>query len=131
MSRYFRTPEDARLVYYGNSDLLGQIALELANRPNSCLSKNLVSWYNSLYNELSEFSDCRYQIEINEELCPDLSDSTIEEVFDLLITFSLDDAASFVVAYVVNKALEQGEVEGRQVISDIRKQLTSEFNDAK
>lgn len=75
------------LVYYGKSDILAQITQEVSCNPDSCFSRNLLAWYNSSYDELSDFDDCRYQVEVNVALCEQDPPSTLEEIIDILVGF--------------------------------------------
>jgi hypothetical protein len=75
------------LVYYGNSDLLAQIAEEITCNPTSCLSKNLLAWYDMAYANQFEFNDCKYQVEINQELCETKPPATLTDVIELISAF--------------------------------------------
>lgn len=72
------------VVYYGSSDLIGQIASELATNPEGCFAKNVCAWYDALYSAESEGERCSYQVEINQELCECDPGDTIEDAVDLL-----------------------------------------------
>lgn len=117
------------LNYWGCSDFLGQLSDEIRNYPDSCFAQNAVAWYNTAYAE-DEFRDCRYQVAINEELCPLSNPESEEELLDLLFNSALTDIPSTLTTYLVNKALEQGQEEGKKFINDIRKNLTKTFNEA-
>lgn len=77
MSKLYKLSECQELEYYGDSDLLAQIASELQCNPNSCFAKNVVAWYNALYSAPESFDDCRYQIETQKP-------SNLEDAIDLL-----------------------------------------------
>lgn len=87
MEKNFELDKCKGVIYYGNSDFLGQIAEEITCNPESCLSKNLLSWYNVAYATEDRFDDCRYQIEINAALCEQDPPSTLEEIIDILVGF--------------------------------------------
>lgn len=80
MARKF-TFDEPQILYYGHADLLAQIGHELASRPDSCFSKNVLAWYNATYvAESLDFSDCSYQVE---QQAP----STLEDVIDVISSF--------------------------------------------
>lgn len=83
----FKQEDDGRYRFYGDSELLAQIVYELQVNPESCLSKNIQAWYTSLYSEEQDFTDCRYQIEINEELCEENPPDSLEAVIELILSF--------------------------------------------
>lgn len=88
------SPEDSP-TYYGRSDLLCQIADELRNRPDSCLSKNVFAWYNAEYSALEDLEGCEYQVEINEALCPEdegIVPDSIEDIIDIILGFTQGDS---------------------------------------
>lgn len=76
------------IVYYGDSDFLAQMADTVTRYPESCLALNLKAYYNSLYSELSEVTDCSYQVEINEDLCPDPEFDNESVIIDTLLDFA-------------------------------------------
>lgn len=83
------TPQDYP-SYYGNSDILAQIADELRNRPDSCFAKNVRAWYNAEYSALADLEGCEYQVEINQELCEveeNPTAETLEDVIDIFVGF--------------------------------------------
>lgn len=83
-------PEDYP-TYYGNSDILAQIADELRNNPSSCFAENVRAWYNAEYSALSGVQECEYQIRINQELCEESGNpnvETIEDIVDAIGSFS-------------------------------------------
>jgi hypothetical protein len=85
MGKPFKLDVPEGLVFRGDSELLAQVTQELTTCPGSCFTQNVLAWYNSLYSELSSFEDCRYQVEINQELCDcDLGDSTEDAVAALM-----------------------------------------------
>lgn len=91
MSQFYRLePPNPEVQYWGNSDLLAQIAYEIRNYPDRCFSKNVLAWYDSAYALSSDdVTDCSYQIEINTSLCPkEPPPSTLEEVIEILIDYS-------------------------------------------
>lgn len=75
------------LVYYGNSDLLAQIAEEITCNPSSCLSKNILAWYDMAYASQLDINNCSYQVEINQNLCEIQPPSTLTNVIDLISAF--------------------------------------------
>lgn len=87
---YQLEPPDPNLEYWGNSDLLAQIAYELRNAPTTCFSQNIFAWYNNAYAlPDSETNSCSYQIAINESLCPNPeSPSTIADIIKVVVNFS-------------------------------------------
>lgn len=70
------------LIYYGNSDFLAQICDHVTRYPDSCLAKNLIAFYNSLYSELFNQVDCSYQVQINENLCQRSGSSSEAEILN-------------------------------------------------
>lgn len=70
------------LIYYGNSDFLAQICDHVTRYPDSCLAKNLIAFYNSLYSELFNQIDCSYQVQINQNLCPRSASSSEAEIIN-------------------------------------------------
>lgn len=84
MPKQFELSPDDSPRYYGSSDLLCQVADELRNRPDSCFAKNVLSWYNAEYSAASDLEACEYQVEINQELCEDAEDPTIETIEDIV-----------------------------------------------
>jgi hypothetical protein len=73
--------DEPQILYYGHADLLAQIGHELASSPDSCFSKNVISWYNALYSAGdTNFVDCSYQIEQQ-------SPSSLEDVIDVISSF--------------------------------------------
>lgn len=87
MTREYRLDGCDGLVYYGNSDFLAQVADHIQRYPDSCLTKNIVAYYTSLYSEVYDPSSCDYQVEINEELCPELELENEGQIVDLLLDF--------------------------------------------
>lgn len=85
----FKPGRSNDIEYYGNSDLIAQIADELQNRPDSCFAENCLAWYNSLYSELSESVDCKYQEQIDGSQCEDSDNEpeTLTDVIDVLTGF--------------------------------------------
>lgn len=74
--------DEPQILYYGHADLLAQIGHELATRPDSCFSKNVISWYNALYSASNtNFDDCRYQTDVEPP-------STLEDVIDAIELFN-------------------------------------------
>lgn len=85
--RNFEIDEQQGVVYYGNSDFLAQIADHIQRYPDSCLTINILAFYNSLYSELSDPTSCEYQVQINEELCPDPEFDNEGIIIDTLLDF--------------------------------------------
>jgi hypothetical protein len=85
MTKPLRLEVPEGLVFRGDSELLAQITHELTNCPDSCFSQNILAWYNSLYSELSDFTDCRHQVEINQDLCECELGDTTEDAIDALV----------------------------------------------
>jgi hypothetical protein len=91
MSKFYNLePPDPNLEFWGNSDLLAQIADELRNHPDTCFSRNVIAWYTSAYAPLiDELTDCSYQIDINQSLCPvPQPPSSLEDVIKILLDYS-------------------------------------------
>ena len=91
MSQFYRLePSSPEIQYWGNSDLLAQVAYEIRNYPDRCFSKNVLAWYDSAYALPSgDVTDCSYQVEINTSLCPkEPPPSTLEEVVQILVDYS-------------------------------------------
>lgn len=81
MARNFSFDEP-QILYYGHADLLAQIGHELASRPDSCFSKNVLSWYNALYSaQNTNFDDCRYQTDVEPP-------SSLEDVIEVIELFN-------------------------------------------
>ena len=87
MARDYRLDGCDGLVYYGNSDFLAQIADHFQRYPDSCLTKNVVAAYTSLYSEVYNPDTCDYQVEINEKLCPEPAIDNEGIAIDLLLDF--------------------------------------------
>ena len=79
MAKAFKLSECDDLHYYGNSDLLAQLSREIQCRPDSCIAKDVISWYNSLYSE-GDFDDCRYRVDIENQ------PSTLEDGIEFLVS---------------------------------------------
>jgi hypothetical protein len=54
---------ESTMVYIGQSDLIAQVIYELKNHPDSCMAKNLLSWYNALYSASTNDLTCSYQVQ--------------------------------------------------------------------
>lgn len=114
MTKNYNIPGDRQIEYYGNSDLLAQIANELQVAPESCFSKNVLSWYNETYVSSNEFEDCRHQIEIRADLCEQEPPSTIEELVNIIVGFVSGNnrrIANAVIRIVCREALRQVTIE--------------------
>lgn len=85
MANYPELECTGNIVYYGNSDLLGQIADELNRHPDSCFSKNVKAWYDAEYSASEENLSCSYQVEINQDLCQGEPGDTLEDGIDALL----------------------------------------------
>lgn len=95
MDFQLRVPKED-LEFYGQSDLLAQIADELRNNPESCFSLNVLSWYNSAYAQSTDFSSCIYQVDVDKQKCIDLyADSlTVEPTIGSSLDFIVDTASA-------------------------------------
>ena len=94
--------------------MLAQIANELQVAPESCLSKNILAWYNETYVSSDEFEDCRYQIEINAALCEQEPLSFLEELVNILVAFVSGNnrrIANAVIRIVCREALNRVTIE--------------------
>lgn len=87
MAKIYKIPNDGQYQSFGHSDFLNQVAWQVAHRPDSCLTKNLLSWYSSLYSELSTIDSCAYQVEINQELCEAQAPTDIESMVEIFQGF--------------------------------------------
>jgi hypothetical protein len=116
------------ITYYGEADILGQLSYELINHPNSCLSKNLVGWYNALYSANSNNADCSYQVEINKSLCPSNLASNAQELTFYLNSLVFQGIATVLIDFLVFTASKLSKTAGRKLINDYRASLLSKFN---
>lgn len=63
---------------------------QLAVIPDSCIAKDILSWYNSLYSELSEANTCAYRnyenetipLEVIEDQLKSLDSDTLFDLFE-------------------------------------------------
>ncbi len=83
-----------------------------------------------LYSTGDDFDDCRYQVEINEDLCPNTEVDSREELLDLLFNLAIGNVQDVLLDYIVAKAIEEGRREGKKLIRGYRKDLTRKFNEA-
>lgn len=105
---------DLNVVYYGDSDLLGQIASELALNPQSCFAQNVLAWYNSLYSEVPPLDSCDYQVRINQDLCECDPGDTVEDAVSALLAIvegRTRRAATLIIRIACREAL-RGVTEG-------------------
>lgn len=79
--------------YWEGGDIIAQIAWELANKPDSCFSKDVNSWYNSLYSELGQLEDCSYRL-------PDPELPLPGEVVDILIGLGQEVVTGLLIDYL-------------------------------
>lgn len=93
-------------LYYGQSDLLGQITDELRDSPSSCFSRNVFAWYNSAYAPGNIDDTCVYQVDANKQLCIELYGDP--EANQPSIGSSLD--------FLVDTAAALGRRDGRRLI---------------
>jgi hypothetical protein len=116
------------ITYYGEADILGQLSYELINNPNSCLSKNLVSWYNALYSASPNLNDCSYQAEINESLCSSNLASNSAQLTSYLNSLIFQGVDTVLIDFLVGVASKLSKTAGRKLINDYRASLLSKFN---
>lgn len=94
-------------VWYGNADILAQIADELRNNPHGCMAVNLLAWYNAVYTALSESADCSYQVKINTKLCSTKTPTSVTDSVDIVSAYVLpmDGRTARVVIQVMTREL--------------------------
>jgi len=116
------------ITYYGEADILGQLSYELINNPNSCLSRNLVAWYNALYSADSNNVDCSYQVEVNTSLCPSNLASNAQQLTSYLNSLVFQDVATVLIDFLVFTASKLSKTAGRTLVNKYRADLLSKFN---
>lgn len=121
MPKNFGNGCSSDLTFYGKSELLAQLAQELECNPDSCLTRNVNAWYNSLYSELSDFSDCRYQVEINQELCEKVD--TPDKLLELLRAFVLGNVEEVILEWLIDEIVKEGRRAGKRTIDSIERRL--------
>lgn len=88
MSNFPDSQNTGTIVYYGNSDLIGQIADELIRNPDSCFALNVLAWYDALYSATPPEQSCSYQVLIDQDKCETQQPSTVEDLVDILVSFT-------------------------------------------
>lgn len=80
--------------YFDGGDFIAQILYELYNHPDSCFSKDVGAWYNSLYSELSYDGSCKYRL-------PDPEPPPTEAIEQFLLDYGVDLAFDVLEGYLI------------------------------
>lgn len=107
--------------YWDEGDFIAQLLYHIVNKPDNCLSKLIIEWYNSLYSELSTnpiFECC----ELN-----DINDANNADILAFLTKFGYSALQGTLTQFLITELVQFGLAAGEQAIDDLSAEVKEQI----